>query len=86
MINTHTDDRFILHTIHSNGMNTKQNVYVLVEKYSGKLVGVYKTQEQAVIASRAEGFIPHKKSHIIYEEEVGTEGIAKIRKQYGDKA
>ena len=80
-----TINRFILLAIHSKDMKTKRNVYVLVEKYSRKLVGVYKTQEQAVIASREEGFIPHKKSHIIYEEEViGAQGIENIRKQYGE--
>ena len=70
-------------------METKQYVYVLVEKYSSRLVGIFKTQEQAVIASKKEGFIPHKLSHIIYEEEVCgefIEGMKKIRNQYGVKA
>jgi hypothetical protein len=56
--------------IHSNGMENKtNNVYVLFEKYSQEVVGVYKSKEKAMKVGK-ERFIPHKQVHIVFEADL----------------
>ena len=44
-------------------------VYVLYEKYSQEIVGVYKDKETAFKVGK-DRFVPHKQVHIVFEEEV----------------